>query len=250
MGAILWTLLLTLLSSHSFAQEYKRLRVVTSDYPPYQGQGLPDGGIFDNLALLILKEAGYNVDLVYRPWKRALKESEEGDADAILGMWENPGRRIIYDFSPPLIENSLVLICLEKKSFCKNSPILKGKKLGLVLGYAYPDLRLFNAVMEYELTENVNIKKLLGERIDFVLVDRGVAYYLLQQQDPHTKIKVKMLEPAIAIQNLHIGFSKNSLMGRAAAIETPKILKKLEQNGKLKPLRMEAQKRGIKIFRF
>lgn len=250
MRVILWTLSLILLSSYSFAQEYKRLRVVTSDYPPYQGQKLPDGGIFDNLALLILKEAGYKVDLVYRPWKRALKESQDGDADAILGMWENSDRRVIYEFSPPLIENSLVLICLEKKAHCKNSPSLKNRKLGLVLGYSYPDLRLFKAAVEYELTEDVNMKKLLGERIDFVLVDRGVAYYLLQQQDPESKIKVKMLEPALAIQNLHIGFSRNSFMGLAAAIETPKILKKLEQNGKLKPLRAEAQKRGIKIFRF
>lgn len=224
---------------------------MTSSYPPYQGQELPGGGIFDNLAMKVLREAGYKVDLVYRPWMRAMKEAKDGDADAILGVWENEERKQWFEFSPPLIENSMVLICMIQNKDCKATPDLKGKRLGLSLGYSYPkEIRESQAIFEYEQTEEMNFKKLIGGRIQYMLVDRSVGYYLMQQRNLRYGVEVRMVQPTIATQNLHIAFSKQSFMGLAAGLELTRTLQRLEKAGKLKPLRAEALKREIRIFSF
>jgi polar amino acid transport system substrate-binding protein len=253
-----WLFLFLSLAPLSFspcsAQNFKKLRVVTSSYPPYQGQELPGGGVFDNLAMKVLREAGYKVELVYRPWTRAIKEAKEGEADAILGVWENDERRQWFEFSQPLVENSLVFLCMIKNPECKASadpPNLKGKRLGLALGYSYPkEVRESQAAFEYEQTEETNFKKLLGGRIQYMLVDRSVAYYFMQQRNLRYDVDVRMILPSVATQNLHIGFSKQSFMGLAASMELSRALQRLERAGKLKPLRAEALKQDIRIFNF
>lgn len=235
------------------AQNFKKLRVVTSSYPPYQGQELPGSGIFDNLAMKVLREAGYKVELVYRPWTRALKEAKEGEADAILGVWENDERKQWFEFSRPLIENSLVIVCLVKNTECKSSPNLdlKGKRLGLALGYSYPkSIKDSQAAFEYEQTEATNFKKLVGGRIQFMVADRSVVSYLMRQRSMEEDIDVRLLMPTVASQSLHIGFSKQSMMGLAAGLELTRALQRLEKSGKLKPLRAEALKQDIRIFSF
>jgi polar amino acid transport system substrate-binding protein len=250
-----WLFLFLSLASLSFspcsAQTFKKLRVVTSSYPPYQGQELPGGGVFDNLAMKVLREAGYKVELVYRPWTRAIKEAKDGEADAILGVWKNDERKQWLEFSPPLVENSLVILCMAKNPECKGSPNLKGKHLGLALGYSYPQaIRESQATFEYEQTEETNFKKLLSGRIQYMVVDRSVGYYFMQQRNLRYEVDIRALRPSVATQNLHIGFSKQSFMGLAASMELTKALQRLERDGKLKPLRAEALKQDIRIFNF
>jgi polar amino acid transport system substrate-binding protein len=243
---------LQLLAQAVFAQETKTLRVVTSNYPPYTGQGPTANSVFDNLALVVFNEAGYKVRLVYLPWSRAVKEVRTGKADAILGMWITEERKEWAEFSPPLAENALVLICLEKNKFIIQTPLLLRKKtLGLVRDYAYPaSINSAGAKIEYEIDEETNFKKLLGGRIDYMLVDRGVATYLIKNRNANLKKSVIILEPPLAIQNLHIGFSKKSNLALEASLELIKSLRRLEQNGTLSKIRTEAAQQGIKILNF
>ncbi|MNL18988.1 cystine transporter subunit [compost metagenome] len=180
-----------------------------------------------------------------------MKEAKEGQADAILGVWENEERKQWFEFSPPLIENSLVLLCVVKNRECKANPVLKGKRLGLARGYYYPqEIRESQAVLEYEQTEETNFKKLLGGRIEYILVDRSVGYYFMRQRNLRYDVDIRMVQPSIAVQNLHIGFSKQSFMGLAAGLELARTLQRLEKAGDLKPLRAEALKQEIRIFSF
>ncbi|MNT35704.1 hypothetical protein D3C72_1717400 [compost metagenome] len=83
-----------------------------------------------------------------------------------------------------------------------------------------------------------------------MLVDRGVATYLITNKNPNRKKVVIVLEPPLAIQNLHIGFSKKSNLGLEASLELIKAMRRLEQRGVLSNIRAEAAKQGIKILNF
>jgi hypothetical protein len=83
-----------------------------------------------------------------------------------------------------------------------------------------------------------------------MLADRSVAYYFMQKRNLQFGVDIRVLEPSVATQNLHIGFSKHSYMGLAAGLELPKALRRLEKSGKLKPLRTEALRQEIRIFNF
>lgn len=253
--SVVFLLILVLMSqvssSSCFAENFKKLRVVTTMNPPYQGSELPDGGYFDHFALRVLREAGYSIELVYRPWTRAMKEAKEGEADAILGVWKSDERKQWIDFSPPIMQNSVVVICLMSNPLCKEMPDLKGKRLGLVLGYLYPsEVHESQALIEYESSDETNLKKLIGGRIQFMVAERSVAYYYMKKRNLEFDREIRVIHPSLAIQNLHIGFSKLSIMGQAAFLELPKTLQQLERTGKLKPLRAEALKQEVKIFRF
>ena len=79
------------------------LRVVLdNDYPPFIFRA-PDGslkGILVDHWALWAKRTGIPVQLDAMPWAEAQRRMAAGGYDVIDTMFENPQRRVLYDFGP------------------------------------------------------------------------------------------------------------------------------------------------------
>jgi polar amino acid transport system substrate-binding protein len=65
----------------------KYILLVSSEYPRYFSENLPDFGFITAIVVEAYKRAGYKTDIQFRPWARALKAAKEGPSDGMFALW-------------------------------------------------------------------------------------------------------------------------------------------------------------------
>ncbi|MBL4739642.1 MAG: transporter substrate-binding domain-containing protein [Sneathiella sp.] len=92
-------------TSSALANEHSNtLYIVTENYPPYEMNPSINGrkGFDFEVANAVFKKMGYAPNIVFLPWKRALKEAEEGATIGILTCAYQMERESFIIFSEPL----------------------------------------------------------------------------------------------------------------------------------------------------
>ena len=87
-GSVVFALALSLASSLCLAGE-RKLEIATTEYPPYYGKDLENGGFMTEIVVEVFKRAGYDAEIKFLPWKRAL----EGRRRRLDGRLRRPGPR-------------------------------------------------------------------------------------------------------------------------------------------------------------
>jgi polar amino acid transport system substrate-binding protein len=177
------------------AAENKVVRIATLDWPPYTGKDLPKGGATTEVVRSAFAKIGYQVEVEYRPWKRAIDMAAKGSDDVIAYF---PGyhceHRSGFVGSEPLGNGPLGL------AEHVDAPITwstlddiadQQLKIGTVLGYANTDAFDAKVGTGYILAvpsndDLTNLKKLVRRRIDAVVIDKLVLEYL-KATDPSLK---------------------------------------------------------------
>jgi polar amino acid transport system substrate-binding protein len=165
----------------------KVLNIVTLDWPPYTGSELPKGGATTQVVRAALAKVGYDIEVFYRPWKRAINMARKG-SDGVLAYF--PGyhcdHRPEFVSSEPLGNGPLGFAeHADAPMTWKDFDDIGEQKLkiGTVLGYANTDE--FDAKVAAKLIHAIpanddvtNLKKLLRKRIDAAVIDKFVLKYL------------------------------------------------------------------------
>lgn len=162
-------------------------RLSTLEWPPYTGKDLPSGGATTKVVSAAFEKAGYQIEVEYRPWKRAINMASEG-TDRVVAYY--PGYH-----------------CRHQDGFVASEPIGSGPlgfaehvdapmtwetlddiadqnlKIGTVLGYANTsefDANVaagdIQAIPSYD--DLGNLRKLSRKLIDAVVIDKLVLEYL------------------------------------------------------------------------
>lgn len=231
-----------LLSSVVPAHAAETVQLVTTEYPPYMGQGLPRGGVIVEIAVEAFKRAGYASNVTFLPWARALNDGKEGRADGMVGIWHNAEREQWFAFSNQLPSNQ---IGFYKRS---NSPIsykaladLKSYSIGIVRGYANPKAFEDAKLRVSEVVDDeANVRKLAGEHLDLVLIDKGVGQYLINTKVPEAKGKLVWMEPAIEKLPMHVAFPKKAAGFDKKLAAFNQGLQSMEKDGTLAKMVAEA----------
>ncbi len=69
---------LFIFSNQAFAENKRKLRVVTCNWEPHFGENMPGGGYFSEITRQAFKRAGYASEIYFMPWKRALHVVKNG----------------------------------------------------------------------------------------------------------------------------------------------------------------------------
>ncbi len=162
-----------LIGSTAAAQDTVRLLANTS--PPYSDQKLPEQGLAMELVSHIFKRAGYQPEIAFESWPRAMQGVSIGLYDALAAAWYTEERSQEYVFSEPYLSSKLVIVKLraDPADYFELSH-LAGKRLGVRVDYAYGIN--FNAIPNLRLVrENHVIQNLLGlqqGKVDLVIGDQ------------------------------------------------------------------------------
>lgn len=78
-----------------------------TDYPPYYGSNLENGGPVGEIIVQAYKQAGYAVKLDSVPWARGIAGSKRGRYDGIFFAWYRKEREQWFVFSAPLATNEI-----------------------------------------------------------------------------------------------------------------------------------------------
>jgi len=157
-----------------------------SDYPPYEyldRNGQPAGFNVD-LTKAIARRTGLTVEIRLGPWKKIRQGLENGEIDAVQGMFYTPERDRDFDFSPPstMIQHAIV--------FRNGSPKLSdmkdlaGKSILVMAGDLMEDLAIklgYQKQLVPVPSQEEALRLLAAGRHDCALVARIPALFWIEK---------------------------------------------------------------------
>ncbi|WDP90275.1 MAG: transporter substrate-binding domain-containing protein [Desulfobacter sp.] len=208
-------ILVLLLSVSAFAKDsdYPTLKITTCNWQPYAGVNLTNYGFASDLMTIILNRMGYKTQIDILPWKRAMVMTKSGKYALAYNAYYSKDRAREYAFTDPYIHSEIYL-CSKKDAKISFTTLkeLKPYRIGLVMGYVNPTA-IENAdylTKDYVVTDFQNLKKLIGRRVDLIVIDKYVATHSVKTS-PFLIANITDLvfhSPALAKLPVHAMFSR------------------------------------------
>lgn len=217
------------------------VRLGTLEWQPYVGSDLTNYGYVFELVQKSLELEGLKTEIEFYPFARLFPLMESGELDGYFPEYWNEDLAKTYDYSDPLPGGDLGFMKLKKQKFdftpqanMQDFHSLASLKIGVVRGYT--NTRAFDSANYLQKEETAsdlnNLKKLLFNRIDLILIDPNVANYLIQTNLPNKKELFEYLEPSLEYKPLYVCFKKSEK--KLFLKKFNEGLKKLESTGELK----------------
>lgn len=167
------------------------ISIAAIDWEPFSGKNLSDGGFSVDLCKTLLKSAGYDSNVFFVPWTRALKGTESGTYQVNAAVWYAKDRSEYMLFSEPYAVNKLVFVSRSDTPFrYQGIASLKGKRIGVGQDYAYPPeiLKAPDARFDEAIDDEQNLRKLFSGRIDLTLGDELNLRYQARQLNQRSDV--------------------------------------------------------------
>ena len=210
------------------------VQVVTVDWQPYYGSGLPDGGVIADITRQSFARGGHTASIEYIPWTRALKLVAEGEKDIVMGAYYNEERAETYIFSDPLYGLFMGLISLRGSGITSYNTLqdLKPYRIGISRGYANSEEFDTADYLNKDIAKSptINLRKLKRKRIDLMVAAFGIFRYELNQVNGNVD-DFNFVQPPLSEQQLYIMASRKISDGTKLMADFNRGLKLIRQDG-------------------
>jgi polar amino acid transport system substrate-binding protein len=238
-GAVVFGLALSLVSSLCLAGE-RKLDIVADNYPPYYSEDLPNGGFMTEIVAEAFKRVGYDVEVKFRPWKRALEEAKAGMHDGIYTLWHREEREEWFVYSDPISPVTEIGFYRRKEEDISFETFedLKPYTIGVGRGYATPP-GFDEASLKTSLAKDdeQNLRKLQAGRINLALTDKLVAKHIIYTKIPDAFSDLEWLVPTVHVETNHLALSKKSDNYETLLADFNRGLREIEADGTLKAIK-------------
>jgi polar amino acid transport system substrate-binding protein len=180
-------------------------------WPPFSGKELPNKGFSNDVTQTALERMGHSATIRVMPWARALEMTKRGKFEVLPSVWYSDERAKKLKFTDPIASNRIVFIKNKNDTFeFDGVESLTGKSVGIVQDYDYSDKFLSAENFERQKANSlkINLRKLLGGRVDLTLGDEFVAKYAMNKNMPDRADQVAYTEGALSEKDLHVTFSR------------------------------------------
>lgn len=196
------------------------LNLGTDDFPPYEFEKNGEvTGLCTEIVKKVIQRLNMDVNsLKIYPWKRGMFNLEHGIIDALYtaGRDKEREKKFIYPSEELIMTRWVLFIKKKDTNILKFDSLkdLRGKKIGVTLGYNYtPEFWDFlKQEQNYEevRTNAQNFKKLAASRLDYVVSEYGVGLFILKKLKLNDKITA-LLNNLIKIEPQYIMFSRKTI---------------------------------------
>ena len=201
--AALLLFLFTAIATNAWAQSPKTVILTTDPEKP--------GGFLLELTVEAFKEVGYEPNVRFEPWARALSAAMNGEVDGLLGCLYSDERAQKLFYSDKLAESSTVFFALESSKISYTTlQDLSKYTIGTVRDSYYPPEFTAATYLKIEPVSDylVNIRKLLAGRIDLFVEKRLIVASFLSGSPDSEAGRIVALSPPIMVNRYYNGFSK------------------------------------------
>ncbi|MCL7943211.1 transporter substrate-binding domain-containing protein [Marinobacter sp. ATCH36] len=214
------------------------LRVVTSEYPPYEY--LDEGevrGSHTDIVRHILTSMGYSPDIRVLPWARAEASTRAGTSDMIYSLTYSRDRDRYYHFTDPISQARDVFFKLKGRDLqWQELDDLAGLRIGLSAAYSYaPDFMKWLAAgnarvtqISQESPELTGLRMIAFGRIDLFICEESVCSYLIEEnlaEFPELSDVIAIPRTVGTERGFRAGFSRQHPRGGALRDEFNRALK-------------------------
>ena len=213
--------LVLLLGMPSFAvAEDKVVRLATLEWAPYTSQTLKHQGATTEVVRRAFKAMGYELQIMFYPWERAVKMGSDGSYD-LDGFFPEYYREDVNDgvvFSDPVGYGPLGFAERVNRVIDWNKlEDLTPYTIGTVQGYANTlefDERVAEQTLNVSeaMTDVTNLMKLVYGRVDLSVIDQHVFAYLLATNPELNAVQDQLLfhQTLLEIKSLYVCFNEGS----------------------------------------
>ncbi|GAB6162114.1 transporter substrate-binding domain-containing protein [Desulfothermus naphthae] len=189
----------------------QKILLLTLNWSPYVGEEFPNNGSVYLLVKKAFEKMGYLVEIEFKPWNRVIAIARKGKVDAFFPVYYSKERTKYFYMSNPVFGGPIVFLTRREYPIThRNIEALKTYRIGLVKGYVNTEEIDQANFLKKDFAPNdlINIKKLIKGRVDLIVIDKYVAYYLIKKYFPNHISKLKVLSPSIEYKNLYVCFPK------------------------------------------
>lgn len=157
-----------------------------TDAPPlsYEENGVIKG-FFSDVFREAARRAGFEVSLALYPVKRLEAYSQTGEIDGVAALLHTKEREqyLIYSQMPIMVSRGRVFVKKGREFPFSAISDLKGKKIGIIAGWAMNNAELTQALREGTLQAEAvalhdqNLKKLMAGRVDCIIGTENLTWY-------------------------------------------------------------------------
>lgn len=222
------------------------IQLVAGEREPYIGQRLQNQGYVSEVVTQAFALSGYQVEITFYPWARALALATQGRVDGIVPVYQDtePGTLL---FSNAFPGDALGLLKHRDDPFrYPTSPTdqlenalspLAHSVVGVVRGgLTIPHFNQLVAT-EFATSDLQNLDKLYHGRVPYILIDKYTAVDLMVGHRPQYIGELEFVQPALVEKSFHVAFPLQS----ARSVKLLKAfnlgLQQMRQDGTLFALR-------------
>ncbi|WP_281556351.1 transporter substrate-binding domain-containing protein [Thalassomonas sp. RHCl1] len=237
------------------ARSKKTVHLATLQWPPYIGENLCNKGWVFQYAVALLVQKGYQVNVHFYPWARAVRLVELGAMDILFPEYfiennapsdniKGTSRRDLLELSKPYPggEISFLKRKAEQDKFQGKLKNLIGEKIGVVRGYQ--NTPEFDAMMDaglFDIIETVDdlqlMKMLAAKRVNLIIGDplvlrHTIKHSSLSQQDKELILqKTTNVLPSLQYNHLYFAVSKKAENWQQLLVDLNLGITAFEQSG-------------------
>jgi polar amino acid transport system substrate-binding protein len=187
-----------------------RIDIVTEDYPPYEMAVEQDGlhGFDYEVATEAFRRMGYEANILFLPWKRALNEAETGRAAGILTCAHHPDRERFILFSEPIsvFTNGFFVRKAHEGPDIQTVEDVVGQPVASMAGYeSLAVLQNLGAKPIEAQTTELGLKMLAAGRFDYLMGAREPTEYIIRREEMSGQFEFI----ALTTRDFHFCFSKS-----------------------------------------
>ena len=202
---------LVIFCSFPVLAESKKIVISATNWAPYTGENLNNGGFLTEICKEAFERVGYKTEFVFVPWKRAVKMTKIGVYHALLGASYSKKREKYFSY-PKYHWKADVHFFVRKGDSIKYKKIedLCHLRLGVFSGSFY--IKRFESYKCFKIetvpTTQQNIKKLVLGRLDIIIDSKESVLFYLNKELRNFIKHVEPLYPPLETDKLYIVISK------------------------------------------
>lgn len=185
----------------------EKITAAGDPWPPFLDPNKEDKGIIVQITSAAFASQGYELEMNFVPWARALSGVKNASFDLLLGTWWTEERTSFLLFSEPYLENSIKFIKKKGDSFNFDGlESLTGKSVGVVRGYGYGDDFLNAKNFKRPVAKDfiANVRKLVAGRVNLTLEDELVAKAIIAKEAPELLSQIEFCSMPLNSNALHV----------------------------------------------
>lgn len=230
-NSALFLVFLLLINSTAFAEP---INIITLNWSPYVGEDLKSNGFHAQIVKNAFKQINKDINLKFLPWKRAYKKALNAEA-FLMSASDTQERRGIFNYSTPYdnAATHLIKLKISKFNFTGDIQSLKKHSIGVIRGH-YMASVLGNAGLTKikEVNNDLqNMTKLYHQRVDFIVMSKLTALYVIKKNFNNTPDDIHIFEPPLKDNPIHLIGSKKMPNSKEIINEFNRGLKEIKGNG-------------------
>jgi len=209
---ILSCLILSAVTTCSYADTLKKINLAAMEWPPFYGEKLPENGFIAALTREALHRSGYELEIEFMPWKRALNGTQLGLYDGVLGLYYSEDRVTTLAFTKSIYQSEQVFVKKAQSNTNLTQPE-RGSEHRVAVQFG--TLQAHDAQQQgFEIyatySNSTSLKLLLKERVQFALLAREHLLYMQHEQNAQNIAKkaFAIVSPPFRTYKIYNAFSR------------------------------------------